>query len=225
VGEARFLGHLEMIDVFVRAARRAGIPMQFSEGFHPLPKISFTNPLPVGMESLVEFMDLDLTRYIRAKEFEERLNRDLPAGLRIIRATEMALQGRPLPTVFEADCFLISLEKLNKGFSEEELKDKLRQTLEGEECILVQEKKKGPKRVNVLHYIERLQVVKSASVTIQDGDPPINDLFNADFLIEMRIKKEGGLRPTAILQLILELTPEEVDLLKVVKTESLPPLS
>jgi len=58
IEEARFLGHLEMVDVFVRAARRAGIPMQFSEGFHPLPRISFTNPLPVGTESLTEFMDL-----------------------------------------------------------------------------------------------------------------------------------------------------------------------
>jgi radical SAM family uncharacterized protein/radical SAM-linked protein len=229
VGEARFLGHLEMIDVFVRAARRAGIPMQFSEGFHPLPKISFTNPLPVGMESLAEFVDLDLGHYMKAAEFQERLNRELPAGLRIIRCSEMALKGRPLPTVFDADRFLVSLENLTRGFAEEELTGKLQQTLEGGECIFIKENKKGLKKINVLPYLERLQVVKTdtypPAVAIENGVPAVKDLFKADFLVEMGIKKEGGLRPAAILQLILGLTPEETGLLRVVKTESLPPLA
>jgi radical SAM family uncharacterized protein/radical SAM-linked protein len=228
VREARFLGHLEMIDVFVRAARRAGIPVQFSEGFHPLPKISFTNPLPVGMESLAEFMDLELTRYVKAAEFQERMNRELPAGLRIIRASEMALKGRPLPTVFEIDRFLISLEHLTRVFAAEELTSKLQQTFQGGECIFIKESKKGAKRVNVLPYLEGLRVVKretyASSVLIEDGIPSIKDLFNADFLVEMGVKKEGGVRSTAILQLILKLTPEEAGLLRVVKVESLPPL-
>jgi radical SAM-linked protein len=229
VGEAKFLGHLEMIDVFVRAVRRACIPMQFSEGFHPLPKISFTNPIAVGLESLAEYMDLELAHYIKAREFQERLNRALPSGLRIIDASEMSLKGRPLPTVFKVDRFLISLEHLRRNFSEEALKDKLRKTLAKGECILVQEKKQGPKRLDALPFIERLQVVKSTtyapSCFLRDGAPSLRDLFKADFLIEMGIKKEGGVRPTAILQRILELTFEEASLLRVVKVESLPPLS
>jgi radical SAM-linked protein len=226
MGEARFLGHLEMVDVFVRAARRAGIPMRFSEGFHPLPKISFTNPLPVGTESLAEFMDLDLVRYIKAEEFQKRLNKELPSGLRIIHATEMALKGRPLPTVFEADRFLISLEDIEKTFSEEAVRERLHQALQKEELILIQEKKKGVKEVNALDSVERLQVVKiDAYVPFQDGAPSIKELFGAEFLIEVGLKKKGGVRPAAILQHILELTPEETGLLRVVKTESLPPLS
>jgi radical SAM-linked protein len=229
VGEAKFLGHLEMIDVFVRAVRRACIPMQFSEGFHPLPKISFTNPIAVGLESLAEYMDLELAHYIKAREFQERLNGALPSGLRIIDASEMSLKGRPLPTVFKVDRFLISLEHLRRNFSEEALKDKLRKTLAKGECILVQEKKQGPKRLDALPFIERLQVVKSTtyapSCFLRDGAPSLRDLFKADFLIEMGIKKEGGVRPTAILQRILELTFEEASLLRVVKVESLPPLS
>jgi radical SAM family uncharacterized protein/radical SAM-linked protein len=227
--DARFLGHLEMVDVFVRAARRAGIPMQFSEGFHPLPKISFTNPLPVGTESLAEYMDLDLGRYMKADEFQERLNRELPLGLRIIQSTEMALKGRPLPTVFAVDCFLISLEAIEKTLSEEQVSERLHQALQQAELILIQEKKQGQKRVNVLPFIERLQMVKRAAYTppssIQDGVPSLEDLFKADFLIEMGIEKAGGVRPSAIIQLILGLTPEETALLRVVKMASLPPLA
>jgi radical SAM-linked protein len=194
-----------------------------------LPKISFTNPLPVGTESLAEFMDLDLVRYMKAEEFQERLNAELPPGLRIIHASEMALKGRPLPTVFEADRFLISLEAIGRVFSEDELHDRLQQALEREALILIQEKKKGMKEVNALDSVERLQVVQrdvyAPSVSIQDGAPSLKDLFGADVLIEMEIKKRGGVRPAEILQHIFELTPEETGLLKVVKTESLPPLS
>jgi radical SAM family uncharacterized protein/radical SAM-linked protein len=229
VGEARFLGHLEMVDVFVRAARRAAIPMRFSEGFHPLPKISFTNPLPVGTESLAEFVDLDLDRYMRSGEFQKRLNAELPLGLRIIHASEMVLKGRPLPTVFEADLFLISLEDIGRTFSQEELRDKLHQALQRGSLILLQDKKKGIKEVNALDSVERLQVIKrdtyAPSVSIQNGVPSVKELFGAEFLIEVEIKKRGGVRPAEILQHILELTPEETDLLRVVKTESLPPLS
>jgi radical SAM family uncharacterized protein/radical SAM-linked protein len=229
VGEARFLGHLEMVDVFVRAARRAGIPMRFSEGFHPLPKISFTNPLPVGTESLVEFMDLDLARSMRAEEFQERLNRKLPPGLWIIHASEMALKGRALPTVFETDCFLISLEGINRVFSEEALRDKLQECLQRGELTLIQDKRKGVRKVNAMDWVERLQVVKrdayAASISIQNGAPSLQELLKADCLIEMGLKKAGGVRPAALLQHVLELTPEETGLLRVIKTESLPPLS
>jgi radical SAM family uncharacterized protein/radical SAM-linked protein len=229
VAEARFLGHLEMVDVFARAARRAAIPMQFSEGFHPLPKISFTNPLPVGTESLAEYMDLDLCRYMKADEFQERLNSELPDGLRIIQSTEMALKGRPLPTVFAVDRFLISLEAIERAFSEEAMQERLQQALEQGELVLIQEKKSGQKQVDVLPFIEKLQVVQRASYAspdpMQEGIPSIQDLFKADNLIEMSIKKAGGVRPAAILQLILGLTTEETDLLRVVKVASLPPLS
>jgi radical SAM family uncharacterized protein/radical SAM-linked protein len=227
--DARFLGHLEMVDVFVRAARRAAIPMQFSEGFHPLPRISFTNPLPVGTESLAEYMDLDLCRYMKADEFQERLNRELPPGLRIIHCTEMALKGRPLPTVFTVDRFLISLEAIERTFSEEAVQEKLQQARDQGELILIQEKKSGQKQVDVLPFMEKLQVVRRAAYNTacprQDGITSIEDLFKADFLIEMSIKKAGGVRPNAIIQMILGLTPEETALLRVVKVASLPPLA
>jgi hypothetical protein len=85
------------------------------------------------------------------------------------------------------------------------------------------------KEVNALDSLERLQVVKidayAPSLSTQNGAPSVKELVGAEFLIEMEIKKKGGVRPAAILQHILELTPEETGLLRVVKTESLPPLS
>ena len=109
------------------------------------------------------------------------------------------------------------------------MRDRLHQTLGSKVLILIQDKKKGIKEVNALESVERLQVVKRdayvPSLSPQNGAPPLKELVGAEFLIEMELKKKGGVRPTEILRHILELTPEETGLLRVVKTESLPPLS
>ena len=57
-GDIRFLSHLELVNAVARALRRAGAPVRYSQGFHPLPKLSFSPPLPVGMESLDEYLDV-----------------------------------------------------------------------------------------------------------------------------------------------------------------------
>jgi radical SAM family uncharacterized protein/radical SAM-linked protein len=80
---ARFLGHLEMINVFIRSFRRASIPVKYSQGFHPMPKISFTDTLPMGMQSEGETMSITLIKSMDSGELMMRLGRQLPDGLEI----------------------------------------------------------------------------------------------------------------------------------------------
>src|SRR5262249_51180171 len=61
VGRARFISHLELIEVFTRALRRAGLPVAFSGGHHPQPRLRFSPGLPVGAESECEVIDVDLS--------------------------------------------------------------------------------------------------------------------------------------------------------------------
>jgi radical SAM family uncharacterized protein/radical SAM-linked protein len=84
IGPARFFGHLEMSDIFVRALRRAAIPVRYSEGFHPKPRLSFGDALPVGMESLCEQVHLQLPAGVSAPELRTALNAQLPEGLEIL---------------------------------------------------------------------------------------------------------------------------------------------
>lgn len=82
-GKARFFGHLEMVSIFVRAIRRAAVPICYSRGFHPMPKISFDDPLPVGMESMEESFFMRLAESVSLQDIPEQLNAQLPAGLRV----------------------------------------------------------------------------------------------------------------------------------------------
>ncbi len=79
-GKARFVGHLEFMTLFHRAVRRAGLPVRFSAGFHPAPRISFPDALPTGVESDAEIIDLELYRPWGARETVEALNHELPEG-------------------------------------------------------------------------------------------------------------------------------------------------
>lgn len=83
-GRICFLGHLEILQVFFRALRRAEIKTHYSQGFNPTPKISFGPALPVGTESLAEFFIMDLPEPLsHTEKTAEGLNRKLPQGLEV----------------------------------------------------------------------------------------------------------------------------------------------
>jgi len=83
-GPAKYFGHLELVKIFLRAISRAGIPIKFSEGFHPKPKISFEDPLPVGLESLNEKIYLSLRGDVKLQRIVDPLNKHLPKGLNVL---------------------------------------------------------------------------------------------------------------------------------------------
>ena len=92
-GEIRFISHLELAHLFYRASKRADLPLCHSSGFHPMPRIIFATALPVGVESMMEIVDMELEGRITPGEVIERLNPILPQGIEIIEAEEVPLSS------------------------------------------------------------------------------------------------------------------------------------
>lgn len=90
LGPARYFGHLETVKVFAAAFRRAGIELLYSHGFHPMPKISFDHPLPLGMESEAERMWVKPAQDNECSDMVDRLNRQLPEGIRVVGCRAIA---------------------------------------------------------------------------------------------------------------------------------------
>jgi radical SAM family uncharacterized protein/radical SAM-linked protein len=88
MGPARFFGHLELANLFLRALRRADIPVKYSEGFHPKPKVAFDDPLPTGFESEEERMVVTVAADLAPRRLLDGLNAALPDGLRVHACTE-----------------------------------------------------------------------------------------------------------------------------------------
>jgi radical SAM family uncharacterized protein/radical SAM-linked protein len=93
--QARYFGHLELVNIFQRALKRAGIAVRFTQGFHPKPKIAFADPLPVGIESQQEHFVISAPDDIRPQAVKDLLNAHLPAGLEI---NDCRLAPRKSPT-------------------------------------------------------------------------------------------------------------------------------
>ena len=89
--ELKFISHLDTIRLWVRALRRAGIPLEYTEGFSPHPKISLAVPLSVGVTANNELMDISITKVVSPHWFMDTVNRQLPAGLKVLEAAPIGI--------------------------------------------------------------------------------------------------------------------------------------
>lgn len=87
-GDIRFISHLDLMRLFQRAARRAGLPVAMTRGFSPRMKISITKALKLGLESDGEEAVFHMDKAAGPKNFIDLMNQNLPEGIRIIRAEE-----------------------------------------------------------------------------------------------------------------------------------------
>ncbi len=93
-GVCRFLSHLELKEAFIRGLRRAGITLEYSQGFHPHPRISFGPALSVGFAGADEYLDMQVLSPLVPDEAVVALNRVLPEGIEV-RAVKPILRKTP----------------------------------------------------------------------------------------------------------------------------------
>lgn len=198
VGDMRFLSHLELAHLFYRASKRAELPLCFSEGFHPMPRIIFSTALPVGLESLSEFLDIELEARITPDEVMNRLNQALPKGIEVIEAREV-------PAFFslitpEKTIYWIHLDHL---FSRDEVVFKIEEALKKKSIFINQKRKSGQRLLDIRPLIESMEV---------KGD-------SSDWGIELILRnKEGKMaKASEIVQAIIGLEKDSELLFRVVK--------
>jgi len=150
VDEARRLSHLELISAFYRSLRRSQLPLSFSDGFHPLPRVSFHGALPVGVESLAETLDVALTEILGTPKLVETLNRVLPRGLKILHAQ---LLPRRLPPS-RPETALYQVESPEPLFDVQAAAA----FLSREEVLVTRSRPKEERTVNLRLQVARLEV-------------------------------------------------------------------
>ena len=89
--EIKFISHLDLIRLWQRAFHRARIPLAYSEGFSPHPRISLAAPLPIGVTSEAELMDISITKWVSPHFFTAAVSQQLPPGIEISQVHPIAL--------------------------------------------------------------------------------------------------------------------------------------
>lgn len=105
-GPLRYTGHLDLHKLWERAARRAELPLAYSQGFHPQPKMNMAAALPLGFSSRCEVLDMKLEQDISLADLPTRLNMTLPSGLQVVGVEQVderapALQTQVLGAEYE----------------------------------------------------------------------------------------------------------------------------
>ena len=106
----RFVGHLDLAKTWERILRRADLPVAYSQGFHPQPKITFASALPVGCTSEAELMDVVLTGPLDPSDVMHQLALALPAGIGITSIVEVPLDAPALQAELRWAEYLATVE-------------------------------------------------------------------------------------------------------------------
>lgn len=89
-GDASFLSHREAMHALEKALRRSGLPLSFSEGYSPRPRMSFSPALPLGVAARAEYLEVALLDDVDNAVVRERLNQALPEGLKVREVQDLA---------------------------------------------------------------------------------------------------------------------------------------
>jgi radical SAM-linked protein len=97
-GALQYIGNLDLHALWERATRRAGLPLAYTQGFHPQPKIYLASALPLGFSSRCEVVDLRFTQDVDIKNIPGILQAVMPSGINIMKAEAVDEQAPALQT-------------------------------------------------------------------------------------------------------------------------------
>lgn len=114
-GPIRFISHRDVARVWERAFRRAKLPLAFSQGFSPHPKVSFGLALPLGYESDAEYLDVTLASPRGPADVAASLNAILPVGMAVEAAAEVAREAASVASQVQWADYLVALSEPDAG--------------------------------------------------------------------------------------------------------------
>jgi radical SAM family uncharacterized protein/radical SAM-linked protein len=189
----RHLGHLELVRLFIRAMRRAGLPLAHSEGFHPMPKLSFACALPVGTESLVETVDVELMEPCPIGELVAKVNAQLPGPIHITMA-EPLNAGQGGARIKESR-FLITLNGTRPSAEE------LEKFLKADLVPAAKQGKRGQIVVNARSQVRSIEILSTGEINM------------------VTAHAEGPeLKPLDLLRTVFGLTESQIRTARIIKT-------
>ena len=193
LGNSRFFSHLEILQLVFRALTRSRIPVLYSQGFNPSPRVSFSPALPVGMESEVEFFDIDLASPMANQdEVAANLNQELPDGMRVM--------GIDIKPGKEPEGQLVSYAITLEHDLTDEQNAYINHFLDRESFMIERVRKKKTRQIDIRPLVHSLKEER-----------------NTIFLELIHIQSKAGVNPKDILKYVLHLVDEEVLLARVKK--------
>jgi len=160
--EVKYVSHLDFVRVFERAARRANIDVAFSDGFNPRMLMVFGNPLPVGVTSECELMDIELASEMDGEELINGLNGELPGNIKVLSYVVLEKPYSTILKTFNAADYIVTISSNDGDFV-----SKILECYEKEPAFVTMKKSKsGIKEVDIKPLIRKLSKVSENKMLI-----------------------------------------------------------
>lgn len=179
-GNAVWISHLDLMRLFQRAFKRAGLPLKHTQGFNPRPSVSIALPLSVGVQSYCELLDFDLdtNEILSCGQIVTRLNQALVDGVKVLECYD---DGGKLRDLAYLRCKL-TLEYDNGSG---EAASVIRQMLRGESLVVPKKTKNGIQDQDIIPMIRSCEVDSDENTVVLDAivccqNPTLNPMQIAE---------------------------------------------
>ncbi|MEA5471069.1 TIGR03960 family B12-binding radical SAM protein [Spirulina sp. 06S082] len=198
VGELRLLSHLDLVRLFDRILRRAALPISFTGGFHPGPRISIASALSLGMTSSGEIVDFELTKAIDLEEFRTKLMEKFPKELPIYAVEEIDLKALSANRALEKAEYLLDV---SADASREDWQNWIAAIAQSKEILFQKTTKSG--KIREVNLRDRL-----FSLTLENSSEAMQIRYIGSYLNDGTI-----LRPEQVIYMLEQVSGKEIELL------------
>lgn len=158
-GRAVWISHLDLMRLFQRAFKRAGLNLKHTQGYNPRPTVSIALPLSVGVESVCELLDFELEGDLPAMDaIRDRLNNALTEGIRVLSVSH---GGKKIKELSFLDCTLLLEYRNGAG---EEAVNGIRELFASPSVLVNKKSKKGPVEQDIIPLIRKVDAVLEEGV-------------------------------------------------------------
>lgn len=183
----RYTGNLDVAKLWERVLRRANVPILYSQGFNPRPRIQLATALPLGMTSACEILDVSLRELIPLDNLAERLEATSPAGLKIYAIQDVPVRSPTLQALVRSAEYRIHFED---GMDRAILDEKIKAIMGADEVALIKEKKGSETTVNIRPMIYELTVNPDGELLVHLATGDQGNLRPDDLLVAMGLQDE-----------------------------------
>ena len=183
--EGRFLSHLDLMHTWERVIRRSQLPLAYSQGFNPHPKINFASACAVGTTSDGEYMDMELTQELPVEQVEEMLQAVMPPAFRVSAMKVVTGKAPSLMSIIQRARYVLRLELVEEA-AQKQLDAAVERFWQQEEIVIYRYKKnsKDKKPVNIRPGVYELELTAEGK--------------NALLHILVQCGNEGNIRPEEV---------------------------
>lgn len=179
-GSLAFLSHLEVMRLWQRAMLRCHLPIAWTQGFNPRPKLSLGPARNVGVEGLSEYLDAEFDGLVKSAELIEKLNGILPEGVTVLKVREIPQGTKMLEAVINEAVYKVTFLNGIPADAAQKVAD----LLAAEECLYIRKSPKGEKEIDLRSYILGMEI---------NGD---------DLMISVKAGTGGSLRVAELLAVL-----------------------